>query len=341
MKISIIVPVYNMAGEGKLNYCLDSLVNQTLTDYEIIAVNDASTDNSLEVLREYEAKYPDIFKVITYAKNRHQGGARNEGLKAAKGDWIGFIDSDDWVSPDYYEKLILKGEETGADMVGSHYTITHEHSFKVNEIQSGITPDQTGLLDEAKRKALLFNPGSMVMKIYRREMIYDNNLFFPEDMFYEDNAMGTVWVMYAHQFEMVEGPLYYYYMRSDSTIHTVTEARSLDRVKSSEINIDEMKKRGFYDTYKDEIEANFIRLYICNTLFGYMIACKPTHFSFVKLIKAGILTYFPDFRNNKYYASIPDAEQKRMLDLFMKNTFGFYIYYKALWKYRHLRQGKL
>ena len=83
MRLSIIVPVYNMAGEGKLNYCMDSLVAQTVTDYEIIAVNDASTDNSLEILRGYERSYPDKVKVITYAVNKRQGGAKNEGLKAA------------------------------------------------------------------------------------------------------------------------------------------------------------------------------------------------------------------------------------------------------------------
>ena len=109
MKLSIIVPVYNMASDNKLNFCLDSLINQTIKDFEIIAVDDASTDNSLEIVREYESKYPDLFKVITYEKNRHQGGARNEGMKIAKGEWIGFIDSDDWVSPDYYESLIKRG----------------------------------------------------------------------------------------------------------------------------------------------------------------------------------------------------------------------------------------
>ena len=192
MKLSIIVPVYNMASDNKLNFCLDSLINQTLSDYEIIAVNDASTDNSLDILREYEAKYPGFFKVITYERNRHQGGARNEGLKIAKGDWIGFIDSDDWVSNDYYETLIKRGEETGADMVGSNFTLAHEHSFKVGKVIDSNTLEQTGVMDVEKRKKLIVNSGSLVMKIYRRSMIFDNNLYFPENMFYEDNAVGSV-----------------------------------------------------------------------------------------------------------------------------------------------------
>lgn len=337
MKISIIVPVFNMAGEGKLNFCLDSLINQTVKDYEIIAVNDASTDNSLEVLKEYEAKYPDIFKVISYSDNRHQGGARNEGMKAAKGEWIGFIDSDDWVSPDYYEKLVEKGEETGADMVGSHYTLSHKHSYDIEKIIRSNSEEQTGVLDLEKHKKLLVNPGSLVMKIYRREMIEGNNLSFPEHIFYEDNGAGPIWMMSATHFELVEGPLYYYYMHDDSTVHVVTERRSRDRLTAMDYLLSEAKSRGLYDTYKDELEAIFIRLYLVNTLFGYMIDCKNKHFSFVKEIKKGMLNAFPDFRKNSHYTSIADSEQRRMIDLLIKNTFAFYIYYSALWKYRRLK----
>ena len=134
MKLSVIVPVYNMAADKKLEYCLESLVNQTIEDYEIIAVDDCSTDNSLEILRSYEKKYPEKFKVIASPVNKKQGGAKNLGLEIAKGEWIGFIDSDDWITPDYYEKLLKKAEETGADMVGCDYHLTGEHSMEIGQI---------------------------------------------------------------------------------------------------------------------------------------------------------------------------------------------------------------
>jgi len=341
MKLSIIVPVFNMAKDNKLNFCLDSLVNQTVSDYEIIAVDDASTDNSLEVLREYEKKYPNLFTVISYKNNRHQGGARNEGLKVAKGEWIGFIDSDDWVSKDYYETLINRGEETGADMVGSNYTLAKEHSFNIDKVVASNTLEQTGVMDIEKRKKLIINSGSLVMKIYRRSLIFDNNLSFPENMFYEDNAVGSVWMLYSKHFELVEGPLYYYYMHDDSTVHVVTQNKCEDRLKAMEILVSQMKARGFYETYKEEIESIFIRLYLVNTLFGYMIDAKNKKYSFVKKIKKGMLDTFPNFRDNKNYASIPDAEQKRMIDLFMKNSFAFFVYYSLLWTYRRLRKRLL
>ena len=95
MKLSIIVPVYNMAHDGILEFCLDSLLNQTVDDLEIIAVDDKSTDDSLKVLREYEDKNPGKVRVIASPENRRQGGAKNLGLLAAKGEWLGFVDSDD------------------------------------------------------------------------------------------------------------------------------------------------------------------------------------------------------------------------------------------------------
>ena len=131
MRLSVIVPVYNMAGEGKLKFCMDSLVNQTIDDYEIIAVDDASTDDSLKVLQEYEERFPEKVRVFSYVVNKRQGGAKNRGLREAKGDWIGFIDSDDWVAPEYYEKLLARAQETGADMVGCDYSLVKEQCFRV------------------------------------------------------------------------------------------------------------------------------------------------------------------------------------------------------------------
>ena len=156
-KLSIIVPVYNMAAEGKLNYCLDSLVGQTIRgmyDYEILCVDDASTDESLEILLDYQKRYPELICVIPNAVNLRQGGAKNVGLKNAEGEWIGFIDSDDWVSPDYYEKLLKKAEETGADLVGCDYSLVDHHTFTVGKVVVNNTPEQTGELTKEQHRSL-------------------------------------------------------------------------------------------------------------------------------------------------------------------------------------------
>ena len=117
--VTVVVPVYNVA--PYLPDCIESLLAQTLQPMELIFVNDASTDDSLAVLRDYEARYPDRMRVIDSPENHKQGGARNLGLRQAKGDWVGWIDSDDFVTPDFYETLYRRVQQTGADVAFAQY----------------------------------------------------------------------------------------------------------------------------------------------------------------------------------------------------------------------------
>ncbi len=339
MKLSIIVPVYNMASDNKLSFCMDSLVNQTIKDYEIIAVDDASTDDSLHVLEGFKEKYPDKVRIISSKENLRQGGARNLGIKEATGEWIGFIDSDDWITPDYYEKLIKKGEETGADVVGCGYSVVGEHTFNIGEEIHDISPDQVGVLTSEIRHRFLSKNGSMVMKVYKAELIKENNLSFPEKIFYEDNCAGPVWAMYFKHFEYVREPLYYYYQHDTSTVHTITEERCCDRLKVSMMMLSEMKERGFFEEFKTEIESNFTTTYFVNTLFSYM-RIPHKKLSFVRNMKKTMVKEFPAFRENPYYGTHMDAEQKKYVDILMKNSLRFFIQYSLLWAYRDFKASK-
>ncbi len=338
MKLSVIVPVYNMVEGNKLQFCLDSLIHQTITDYEIIAVDDASTDNSLEMLREYEARYPEKIRVLAHEVNKRQGGAKNTGLKAAKGAWIGFVDSDDWISPDYYEKLLKKAEATGADMVGCDYNLVHEHTFEVGQIVQNNTMDQTGLLDEEKHKKLIMRSGSMVIKIYKHDVIKKHNLTFPEGIFYEDNCAGPVWSLYFNHFEKVQEPLYYYYQHNTSTVHTITEARCRDRMVAAAMMLQEMKDRGALEKYPLEIEYRFAELYYVVTLFSYMLGAKKKRLDFVKTLREGMVNAFPEFQNNPYYQQFTNPEEKEMIALQMQSDKKFFRYYNLKVKVRKIRK---
>lgn len=331
MLLSIIVPVYNMATDGKLQFCMDSLVNQTLSknDYEIIAVDDASTDCSLDILREYEKKYKALVKVIHYETNKRQGGAKNEGLKKARGEWIGFIDSDDWVTPDYYEKLLKKAEETGADMVGCDYSLVTEHTDRVGKVVQNNSPAQTGILDGAKHKELFMRPGSMVIKIYRHSVIRENRLDFPENIFYEDNCAGSVWSLYFRHFEKVEEPMYFYYQHDVSTVHRITEAKCRDRMRAAELMYEACRDRGFLEVYRKEIEYRFAELYYVNTLFSYLSGQGlGSCLSFLKELRRGIEHYFPDFEKNEYYIANTGEAEKRFIALHGRSNLGFLLYYR-------------
>ncbi len=327
MKLSIIVPVYNMTGEGKLQFCLDSLINQTIDDYEIIAVDDASTDHSLDVLRAYEKRYPHKIRVLSHEVNKRQGGAKNTGLKAARGEWIGFIDSDDWVTSDYYEKLLKKAEETGADIVGCNYSLVSEHSFKIGKVVQNNTMDQTGMLDDEKYKKLVMRFGSMVVKIYKHSVIKEHGLEFPENIFYEDNCAGPVWSLYFKHFEKIEEPMYYYYQHEASTVHRITESKCRDRMIAAAMMLQECKDRGFLEKYPLEIEYRFTELYYSITLFTYMLGVKRRNLDFVKELKRGMLEAFPNFQQNPYYQQNTNEEEKRMIALQMQSDFKFFYYY--------------
>ena len=335
MRLSVIVPVYNMAAEGRLRFCLDSLINQTISDYEILAVDDASTDNSLEILREYAGTYPEKVRVLAHEVNRRQGGAKNTGLKAATGEWIGFIDSDDWVTPDYYEKLLKRAEETGADMVGCDYNLVNSHTFEVGQVVRNNSAEQTGALDRERHGKLIMRSGSMVIKIYKRQVIVDNHLDFPEGIFYEDNCAGPVWSLYFTRFERVEEPLYYYYQHDLSTVHAISQEKCEARLLMGKKLIEEARRCGIYKPYRQEFEFAFSKLYYMNTLFTYMLGVRKPKLKFLKSLAEGIKQEFPDFQDNIYYQNAFDEEQKRLAAMHLESPFKFKIYFQLLTFYRN------
>lgn len=341
MKLSIIVPVYNMAKDGKLQYCLDSLINQQMDDYEIIAVDDKSTDESLAVLHEYEHAYPTLIKVIASPENRRQGGAKNLGLDLARGEWIGLMDSDDWAAADMFPKLLQKAEETGADVVGCDYLRTQETGLEEGIAVVNNTMEQCGVLDEEKYRRLIIKPGSMVIKIYKRSIFEENHIRFPEKMFYEDNAIGVLPLLYAKHFERVEECLYFYYQHSESTVHTVSIDKSLNRMQAAEIYLEECKKRGFYPRFQEEIEYKVFELGYRNTLFSYLQSEKHPEYSFVVRMRRFLEENVPNCEQNPYYQKYMDAENKKLIRLHRKNVRVFLWYYKLLNTYRRIRYGKV
>lgn len=340
MKLSIIMPVYNMVADGKLDFCLQSLLNQTIEDYEIIAVDDKSTDSSLDVLKAWREKFPKKIKVIASPENRRQGGAKNLGLAAATGMWIGFTDSDDWVAPDMYEKLLNKADQTGADIVGCDYTLVHERTMNPGKYSYNNSLEQTGVCDTEKQKKMILEPGSMVIKIYHRDIFFRNEIRFPEHIFYEDNAIAAITMLCAKRFEKVEEALYYYYQHPTSTVHVISEQRCHDRMKASKIYMEECRERGFYEKYKAEIDYKFFELFYKNTLFSYMQGCKKKKLSYVREIKRGLLEHVPNFSENQYYLQYTDTESKKLIRMHMKSDVYFFVYYKLLYLYRRVRYMK-
>ncbi len=340
MKLSIIVPVHNMVSDGKLEYCLNSLLNQTIQEYEIIAVDDASTDDSLQLLKKYEKEYPQKLKVYALSENHRQGGAKNLGLDMCAGEYIGFVDSDDWIMPDMYERLIAKAEETNSDMVACNLTHVYEHTMQPGDNIPSMDADMNGELTPDKLKRLIFHSGALVCRVYRRHMFMEPKLRFPEHMFYEDNAIGTELLFRAKKIAYINEPMYFYLQNPTSTVHTISEDKCKDRMEAMRIMVKMAEDGKYLNDYYTEIEYKFINLYYQNTLFSYMQGNQRKKLSFIRAMGKEMKQYFPNFQENVYYKEKVNDEERFLISLQQKSTLFFVIYYKLLWFYRKIRYGK-
>ena len=340
MNLSIVVPVYNMAGDGKLEYCIRSLLNQTISDYEIIAVDDVSTDHSVEILERLQKENPTKLRVIKSDRNRHQGGARNIGIREAKGTYLGFMDADDWAAPDMFEKLLRKMEETKADVAGCDFSLVKEHTMDVGKIIPLNTNHQTGVSNKEIKKNMILNPGSMVVKLWKRDMIIENNLWFPEDIFYEDNCMSSLWLLHCRHFEKVDEPLYYYYQHENSTIHYISAAKCDDRVTAMELLLSKSKEYGFYEEFKEEFDYKYIELAFVNTLFSCMSGKMKGKYAYVKGLVRRVKKTMPGFWTNSYYEERTGAEEQKLIGLLLKSQMFFFAYYYLLNTYRRLKKRR-
>lgn len=225
-KVSVIVPIYNT--EKFLDKCLNSLMNQTLEDIEIICVNDGSTDNSLSIIEKY-ANIDSRIKVLTQ-ENKKQGAARNSGLKIADAEYIGFVDSDDWVDLDYYEKLYNTAVKYDADIaLATNVRIGNGKTKKRLEISEEKVA--TTLQEKIDIGSQVKNP-CPTNKIYRHSMIKDNNIIWPEGVYCEDKLFTIKAVFYANKIVTTPNVNYYYYRNPNSTVHTKSKKHIEDKIKA-------------------------------------------------------------------------------------------------------------
>ena len=223
IKVSVIIPVFNT--EKYISKCLSSLVNQTLDDIEIICVNDGSTDNSLEIIEKIANN--DARIQIINQEHKKQGAARNSGLRIAEGEYIGFVDSDDWVDLNYYEMLYNTAKKYDADIaLATNVRIGNGKTKKRLEITEEKTAET--LQEKIDIGNQVKNP-CPTNKIYRHSMLKDNNIIWPEGVFCEDKLFTIQAIYYANKIVTVPDVNYYYFRNPNSTVHTKSEKHTLDK----------------------------------------------------------------------------------------------------------------
>lgn len=224
-EISVIIPVYN--GADFIKRCYDSIKNQTFKDLEMIFVDDESKDNSLEILRELEKKDNKV-KVIAQ-KNKKQGGARNTGLKNANGNYISFVDVDDYISEDFLEALYNTAKKFDADI-----SMTSVTRIKPNGDERVLLKyDKEECYKETVQKANITNGNGtgrgVWNKLYKKDFLSKNLLFFRENVSYEDCDFCTQAVYLAGKIATSTKGTYFYYVNKKSTMRC-----SLDKKKQQD-----------------------------------------------------------------------------------------------------------
>ena len=222
VKVSVIIPVYNT--EKYLEKCLDSVCNQTLSDIEIICINDCSTDNSREILNRYAADDERI-KIINFEENKGAAAARNAGIDAATGEYVGFVDSDDYIDLNFYEKLYIGATTSNADIVKSNLKYTGWNTPSSGSYYN---------LNDVKKSKYKFN--HVPTAIFKRSLLLQNNIFFPENLeCAEDSVFEILAASACNKIEIVEDVCYYYVFRQNSLNHDliVTE----NKIKTVEASV--------------------------------------------------------------------------------------------------------
>ncbi|MDR1614865.1 MAG: glycosyltransferase, partial [Campylobacteraceae bacterium] len=286
-KISIIIPVYNV--ESYLKQCLDSATNQTLKEIEIICVNDGSTDTSLAILQQYAQKDARI-KIINQ-KNGGLANARNSGIKAANGEYIGFVDSDDWIDLDYYDKLYKAAKEQNADLARTSYIYVYGDNDRKE--------DNFGKTIERKAKnnePLNVNEHTIIVcnAIYRRKYLLENNIAYFDDThrYHEDIFFTARATNLSKKSIAVHGVYYYYRKNIDQRLSTMNNNNAKLIVNSV--------------AYNNKITCDFINSAKYDNTDDYVVAYKRCLWRYDDL-----------FGRALHFANFTETEQYHLFDRFL------------------------
>ena len=311
-KVSIIVPVYNV--EKYIEKCLNTLINQTLEDIQIIIVNDGSTDNSKELIKKY---LHDERVIYLEKENGGLSDARNYGIPYATGEYIGFVDSDDYIELDMYEKMYNKAIEENSDMVECDFYWKYP-----NKIRKDI-----GVIYDNKKEAIVKARVVAWNKIIKREILEKTKILFPKGLKYEDIEFSYKLIPSLDKISFVKEPLVYYIQRDTSLANTQNE-RTSEIFTVFDNVIEYYKQNEIYEEYKEELEYTYARILLCSSLKRITkIKDKEVKENLINQTWENLNKKFPVWKKNIYL-----KENKTFKNLYMKsiNKFTYKIYSKFL-----------
>ncbi|MBQ2704178.1 MAG: glycosyltransferase family 2 protein [Clostridia bacterium] len=294
MKVSVIIPVYNT--KDYLHQCLDSLVGQTLEDIEILVVDDGSTDGSDQIIKEYEEKYPQKVKGF-FKENGGQASARNLALQYAQGEYLGFVDSDDWVDAEMYTEMYEKAKGEDADIVicdtTDHYpTYDVYHHASQFESKFAVTP-------------------SACNKIFRRDFVGD--IRFPEGLWYEDFEFTTKNLMLTEKISVIHKSFYHCHCREVSTMTNNNAEKNLDMLTVLGNLTRYVEEKGMTEKYKDVLEYLYLDHLLITTVNRLKAQKNKNKNKIIKQMVSEVKKRYPKFYKDAVFAQM--AKNRKIIAL--------------------------
>ena len=239
-KVSIIVPIYNVV--QYLEKCINSICNQTYKNIEIIMVDDCSTDGSRELAKELSKK-DDRITFVQRSKNGGLSAARNTGMKIATGNWITFVDSDDWVREEYIRKMVEVGKKDQADIVMSSIYYYYKNGY-----YKEVSPFFNLTTQSSQKEKVAYSKPYAVTKLFKSSFLKKENLDFPENVWRAaEQGLIIPLLTKTEKISILQEPLYFYYQREDSNSNNNKKGIDTSFYTKSVENVFRNSNSGFYE----------------------------------------------------------------------------------------------
>ena len=308
MRFSVIVPVYNVS--QYLQECVDALTRQTFDDYEIILVDDGSTDDSGVRCDGFRSEFPDRVRVI-HQTNGGLGAARNTGLEAARGEYFLFVDSDDTISRDTLRILDRKIRETSAKMVVFGFYYVYPDRKEPGEEPMLAGEDHVTL---AQHPELLMQTPSACLRAWHRSLFDDPEVRFPGRVWYEDLRTTPKALAHCDSISVIPDRLYFYLQREGSILHNPNLRRNLEILDAMDDLLDYFTRNGLMEQYGPWLE--------CLTAENMILAAQrvlmrdpkaPFLPEFIRYLSA----HFPDYLNGEKLGYL--GRKKKMVLILLRH----------------------
>lgn len=307
--ISVIVPVYNV--EKYLNRCVDSILKQTYQDIEIILVDDGSTDSSGTICDEYK-KLDSRIKAV-HINNSGAAKARNVGLDMVNGDYISFIDSDDWILPNFLENLFNLCNENNCDIAKCETIDVKNENFQIENVEKNVVVySQREIINEIYRNQKLYNVAVM-NKLYKKHIF--SKLRFKEGIINEDEEILCKIILNSNKIAVTNEILYCYFLSNNSVTRSKFRKKNLDILIAFESRLNLLEKTQYIDVLK-QAQADYMRN-ICNLYYNVSVSNWDDKNTYLQFLKEKRDNSINTIKKNKYY-NIKDRI-KYILCFYFKN----------------------